>query len=104
MSDRTPTPWRCAADGLGSYGIIANQGPVVVQPAKAFSEADAAFIVRAVNSHDGLVKALEMFVERVERHGNWDDGCFYYGATSASELQDPLSLARAALAKAKGEA
>jgi hypothetical protein len=44
-----------------------------------------------------LIDLLAMFVERIERHGNWDDGCFYYGATSASELQDPLASARAVL-------
>ena len=30
--------------------------------------------------------ALE-FLDRVNRFGNWDDGCFYYNKTSASELE-----------------
>jgi hypothetical protein len=47
-----------------------------------------------------ITAALRLFVERIEANGEWDDGCFYYGGTSASELQEPLRLAQAALAKA----
>lgn len=49
-----------------------------------------------------LYAALEAFVERMQSHGDWDDGCFYYGGKSASELQEPIRLARAALAAARG--
>lgn len=45
----------------------------------------------------GLQSLVAMFRERIERRGNWDDGCFYYGNTSASELQEPLNLARSLL-------
>ena len=51
-----------------------------------------------------LLEALKLFDQRVRQHGNFDDGCFYYGATSASELQEPLEKARAAIAKAMGAA
>lgn len=44
-----------------------------------------------------LEGALRVFRDRIIAHGDWDDGCFYYGATSASELQEPLRLADAAL-------
>lgn len=44
-----------------------------------------------------LSETVEMFRSRIERNGNWDDGCFYHNGYSASELQEPLARARAAL-------
>lgn len=44
-----------------------------------------------------LEDALRMFVERISANGEWDDGCFYYHGTSASELQEPLRLGAVAL-------
>jgi len=44
-----------------------------------------------------LETALRMFNDRVKAHGDWDDGCFYYNGTSASELQEPMRLADATL-------
>lgn len=41
-----------------------------------------------------LSAALGLLVSTIEKHGNWDDGCFYYNGTSASELQEPLRLAK----------
>jgi hypothetical protein len=49
-------------------------------------------------------RALKLFMERMSRFGDWDDGCFYYNRTSASELEEPIKAARAALAKAEGGA
>lgn len=46
---------------------------------------------------------LKMFVERITANGEWDDGCFYYRRTSASELQEPLRLARDLLAQSRPE-
>jgi ParB-like chromosome segregation protein Spo0J len=37
---------------------------------------------------------LRLFLERMEKYGNWDEGCFYYNERSASELQEPILLAR----------
>jgi hypothetical protein len=59
MSAHTPTPWVAGDNELGVYPIWAKCGPLDVQPAKAYGPDDAAFIVKAVNSHDHLVKALE---------------------------------------------
>jgi len=47
-------------------------------------------------------RALTMFRERIMQHGEWDDGCFYYRGTSASELQEPLRLAAALTSAPEG--
>ncbi len=47
----TPTPWKVEENCLGVYPISAKQGPISVQPAKAFGESDAIFIVTAVNAY-----------------------------------------------------
>lgn len=49
-----------------------------------------------------LLEALTKLVARIEGHGSWDEGCFYYAGRSASELQDPLKKALAVIAKAEG--
>jgi hypothetical protein len=55
----TPLPWRFDPDTPGPpYRILAEQGPITVCPAIAHGFLDAAFIVRAVNSHTALVDAL----------------------------------------------
>ncbi len=46
-----------------------------------------------------LLKACELTYERIRKNGNWDDNCFYYHNTSASELEEPLELLKAAIAK-----
>lgn len=64
MTDHTPTPWRIGDNSLGVYPIFAKQGPLTVQPAKAFSETDAAFIVKAVNNQSSLKLALQEIAAR----------------------------------------
>lgn len=54
----------------------------------------------AVAERDALREALGMFLAAMNLYGDWDDGCFYYGGKSASELQEPIRIARAALAEA----
>ncbi len=44
-------------------------------------------------------EALVLFLDAMDTHGNWDDGCFYYAGRSASELQRPIELARTALSQ-----
>jgi len=62
MTNRTPTPWNVQESEHGIYPIWAKCGPLDVQPAVAHGADDAAFIVKAVNSHD----ALEDFVRWVD--------------------------------------
>lgn len=46
---------------------------------------------------DKALAALRMFVDRITANGEWVEGCFYYHGTSASELQEPLRLAKSVL-------
>ena len=43
-------------------------------------------------------RALEMFLDNMDKFGEWDEGCFYYNRTAAPELERPIQLARKALA------
>jgi len=58
VKGHTPTPWKAGENSLGVYPIYAEQGPLTVQPAKAFSDADADFIVKAVNNYELLILSL----------------------------------------------
>lgn len=52
---------------------------------------------------EGCVKALKAYQSAMEQCGEWDDNAFYYHKTSASELQEPMRKADAALAAAEKE-
>lgn len=104
----TPTPWKLGANGsafvyaLNANGV--NRMWFAVQPGDTDEkkrtpepelEANAALIVRAVNSHQALIDALEHLVRLL-------------APVEAGELSVPglatLNEARAALKLAKGEA
>lgn len=51
-----------------------------------------------------LLEAANLVRAALVKHGEWDDGCFYFGGKSASELQSPLAALTAAIAKAGGAA
>ena len=110
MRDHTPTPWKASPySSIVGIAISAQPDPnkntvVLAGTMGTFSddhqvesEANAAFIVRAVNNHEALVDALERclaFAEDVEVKALvGDEGCLW-----------PAEIARAALAAAKGEA
>lgn len=71
LSGHTPTPWRVTpsfpSEGFECYWLTGNFGPhnaekeigTISGPQSGVQAANAAFIVRAVNSHEVLVKALE---------------------------------------------
>jgi hypothetical protein len=46
-----------------------------------------------------LVEALRLFMDRMQRYGEFDDNAFYYSRQAASELMEPMEKARAALAR-----
>jgi len=70
MSEHTPTPWRITpsvpSDGFECYWLTGNFGPhnaekeicAINGPQSGVQAANAAFIVKAVNNHDALVRAL----------------------------------------------
>ena len=80
--DNAPRRWIDSADNFTVGRVF--------RADSAVGEANGAFIVRAVNSHEALVKALEGLVEWV-----WEDN-------RGDELA-PLDEARAALQKAREE-
>lgn len=55
------------------------------------------------SSAEALLDACKLTLERLQRHGDWDDGCFYYNGKSASELQDPIAQLQFAITRAEGE-
>lgn len=66
MSEHTPTPWHRAPPYIDIiYGpdqsVICHE-PINPDNGKNWN-ADAAFIVKAVNNHDSLVKALRLFAD-----------------------------------------
>lgn len=100
MSEHTPTPWYWTKviernfDGSGgdAWPIYKKDGRYA-HPATANNESDAAFIVRAVNSHDALVAALELFERQWNACGPNSDFGRHFG-----NVRD---VVRAALASAR---
>lgn len=97
MSKHTPTPWRAVR--VGNTLTIAGAVPGYFAEIRgacegahgAMGEANAEFIVRAVNAHDDLVAALQnlarLFQALHPSHADWGD----------------YKAALAAIAKATGE-
>ena len=90
----TPTPWTAngrdieTADGLflaSAYTMSYSSAPTAAD--------NAAFIVRACNSHAALVNALQLMTEKVEARGGGLVG-----------FRDEVEHAKAALALARGVA
>jgi hypothetical protein len=103
----TPTPWEVGsgddyyirADAYPSEFIgkfkSDDNGPYVAyignRPAD-FGEANAAFIVKAVNSHDALVKALQEVLHWYGGDPNdlseWSD-CMLYARAAIASIKEP---------------
>ena len=70
MADHTPTPWKVYDDSdplhIAIKGYYSSTGGAHV--ADILSPANAAFIIKAVNSHDALVKALDWIVSNPNAH------------------------------------
>lgn len=64
MTQHTPTPWKYGPGLIiwNGDGFLVAQ--VAGQPGMPEAEADAAFIVRACNSHEALVRLAEMVEDR----------------------------------------
>ena len=109
----TPTPWditrsRGPVDGEYDFGITAEIGGRTEVIAEAFgwvseihkspAEANAAFIVRAVNAHEAVVEVLEELHAMV-----WGECPSLLNEDSGGNARLDGAI-RAALALAKGEA
>jgi hypothetical protein len=70
VSKHTPTPWKIYDDSnplhIAIKGYYSSTGGAHV--ADILSPANAAFILKAANSHDALVKALEWIVSNPNAH------------------------------------
>ncbi len=101
MSDdkTTPRPWRILEATYGPIRVLDAHGNRVCEISCAM-HLTADDILRAVNSHDDLVKALITNIEKLEYYvGNpsaWDS----YDDSMSSLLDEVLKRSRAALEKA----
>lgn len=61
----TPTPWKCVDGDIGNEttkeGVVFHEG--IYGKTVEQAEANAAHIVRCVNAHDGLVRALRTIAD-----------------------------------------
>lgn len=89
----TPTPW--AFNGLHIYAANSFYGIADVTNHNGYpcNAANAAYIVRAVNAHEGLVRALELFL------AEFDDASVQMRTPIA--YYKAVDAARAVLAAAK---
>jgi hypothetical protein len=104
MSTHTPTPWRLLDNTGGQRSLVHIEceetlAPVCSIPKKRI--ADAAFIVRAVNSHAQLLEALKLANELLDN----SDVRHYIGHDlgEMSQLHKALNTSRAAIAQAEGK-
>jgi hypothetical protein len=101
MTEHTPTPWAVEDTGCGIEIVSGNFVVAEILPADGKDPTDqdranAAFIVRACNAHDELVRALEAIAECATP--DFDDAGFQRRARI-----DLQNIARAAIRKARGE-
>lgn len=103
----TPTPWKVyrtpsgAIRGIGEAngdGILDHHGGFWRMGAEA--EANAAFIVRAVNAHDDLIETLHEVAEFLDNQSDVEDGD--YGVPRPNRAMQLLIEVRNAISKAEG--
>lgn len=111
-SQHTPTPWQLQ-DGLSNRNITTSEGDCIARvdmaieqdeqgkwhPNHEVTEANAAFIVRACNSHEALVEALGYYVAQ---HRKWRFDLPERNENDGKEWNRTLAIAEAALGKAQG--
>ena len=119
MSEHTKGPWT-QDNGVylreGEVGISNTRRRIcVIGNGDGCANANAAFIVRACNCHEGLVEALDRLLEmafvvdlrldvlRNETKPDASGQVVYPCAACHGEFKKAMTDARAALAKAKGE-
>lgn len=94
MSEHTPTPWfesgRSDIRGADNH-LVGMVNPVGSEPARSRSPIDRAFIVKAVNNHDALVKALAELEDACERVAANRTSKVYLAAIDAGQSTDDLA-------------
>lgn len=108
MSKHTPTPWSIGITNNGADHINVWMGIVHVASVMKFvptgesAEANAEFIVRACNSHDELVEALEAQEAAEKWIAENDETDPFFEPTYTNMLEAARMLRKAAIAKATG--
>ena len=88
MTDHTPAPWRNACFQVygGDGSRVAHTGMGQLPPHRSHeAEANAATIVRAVNSHDPLVSAVNALLSDYRTEGCPDPDCHVCKASKAAK-------------------
>jgi hypothetical protein len=103
MTKHTPTPWFQEKDAIYAKSQVDDEGHwyvanTITMPEDGVEMANAAFIVRAVNAHDDLVRAVQAFLVAVDTNAS-QGGDIGERINKANPLT--VEAARAALAKAE---
>lgn len=109
-ASHTPGPWHRNIPPASKYPTVwsgRNTHVAAICPGAprrsgngcSMSEEEQEANINLIAAAPELLAALRLLEQRVLANGEWDDGCFYHRGTSAPELQEPLALARAAIAK-----
>lgn len=105
----TPTPWATngkRVENRDEHGIV-NDGWIICDCDGPDAEANAALIVRALNSHEALIEALEaqeIWEADVILNADWRSGRAHLSQDQHDALSKVQDLRNAALSLAKGEA
>lgn len=100
LQPELPLPWTAYETSEGVAGIGSDEVECVV--AAGLHPADAAFIVRACNAHDDLVKALKAMSDMYAFTWDMAEGGLMMMASGVERFEKAHALAVAALAKAEG--
>ncbi len=101
LMEHTATPWQLEEretdfvlqDADGEFINYLTKSRHIDDLIDEEAEANAAFIVRACNAHDQLVKATRECLDQLEHEAKW--------GSNSEPLQDAINSARRALAKAE---
>lgn len=94
MIEATKRPWVVIQNDYAIPGIVGADGEYVIEEVANNADKNAEFIVKAVNSHDALVAALERLVDTVDVRAS-------EFSTHSIQFQMSVTKAREALEAAK---
>ena len=103
MTQHTPTPWELVLDGERYFSVIDACGDVVLPPRPRGHERPYRLIVRAVNTRDKLVEALERVRIYVVSQNNAEGMLDGLGPRQPRRSDPDLALVDEALLLTRGE-
>jgi hypothetical protein len=93
----TALPWKLSDQDLGTFLKCGNGYPIAIISENPDCKANAALIVRAVNSHYELLAALKDATRIVEQCGQWQDT----NETTTQIFKEEIEKFEAAISKAE---